>query len=58
MNICFIIDPWETLQPEEDSTMRMIYESLVRLPPKHVTRSFIKPSEPNPIIDYVLQGIK
>lgn len=30
MNICFIIDPWETLAPEEDSTLRLIRESLLR----------------------------
>ncbi len=30
MNICFIIDPWESLVPEEDSTLRIIYESLIR----------------------------
>ncbi|MCB2196359.1 MAG: glutathione synthase [Bacteroidetes bacterium] len=30
MNICFIIDPWEEINPEEDSTIRLIHESLVR----------------------------
>jgi glutathione synthase len=30
MNICFIIDPWEEINPEEDSTLRLIHESLVR----------------------------
>ena len=30
MNICFIIDPWESLAPEEDSTLRIIHESLIR----------------------------
>jgi len=30
MNICFIIDPWEDLNPEEDSTIRLIHESLIR----------------------------
>lgn len=30
MNICFIIDPWEEINPQEDSTIRLIHESLVR----------------------------
>ena len=30
MNICFIIDPWEEINPEEDSTIRLIHESLLR----------------------------
>lgn len=30
MNICFIIDPWEEINPQEDSTLRLIHESLIR----------------------------
>lgn len=30
MNICFIINPWEKLDPEEDSTLRLIHESVTR----------------------------
>ncbi|MEA1886965.1 MAG: glutathione synthase [Bacteroidota bacterium] len=30
MNICFIINPWENLDPEEDSTLRLIHECVVR----------------------------
>jgi glutathione synthase len=30
MNICFIIDPWETINPGEDSTLRLIHESVIR----------------------------
>lgn len=30
MNICFIIDPWDTVLPEEDSSLRLIHESLIR----------------------------
>ena len=30
MNICFIINPWESLDPEEDSTLRLIHESVIR----------------------------
>lgn len=30
MNICFIINLWENLEPEEDSTLRLIHESVVR----------------------------
>ncbi len=30
MNICFIIDPWDEINPEEDSTIRLIHESVVR----------------------------
>ncbi len=30
MNICFIIDPWEEINPQEDSTIRLIHESLLR----------------------------
>ena len=30
MNICFIINPWESLDPEDDSTLRLIHESVVR----------------------------
>lgn len=30
MNICFIINPWEKLDPEDDSTLRLIHESVIR----------------------------
>ncbi len=30
MNICFITDPWEKLNPDEDSTLRIINEAFVR----------------------------
>ncbi len=30
MNICFIINPWESLDPGEDSTLRLIHESVIR----------------------------
>ncbi len=30
MNICFIIDPWESLDPEADSTLRIIHEAVLR----------------------------
>jgi len=30
MNICFIIDPWEEIDPAEDSTIRLIHESAIR----------------------------
>jgi len=30
MNICFIINSWDTLSPEEDTTMRLIHESVIR----------------------------
>lgn len=30
MNICFIIDPWESIDPESDSTIRLIHESVIR----------------------------
>lgn len=30
MNFCFIIDPWETLTPETDSTLRLIHEAYKR----------------------------
>ena len=43
MNICFILDPWETLVPEKDSSLRMIHEAVSRkhivglLYPKNIT---------------------
>lgn len=30
MNICFIVDPWEKLDPESDSTLRLIHEAAER----------------------------
>ncbi|HDR67551.1 MAG TPA: glutathione synthase [Bacteroidaceae bacterium] len=30
MNICFFIDPWEKLDPENDSSLRLIHESFIR----------------------------
>jgi glutathione synthase len=30
MNICFILDPWETLEPEVDSSLRIIHEAVAR----------------------------
>lgn len=30
MNICFIIDPWESLNPESDSSLRLIHEAVLR----------------------------
>jgi uncharacterized protein (TIGR02421 family) len=33
-------------------------ERKIILPPKYITRSFIKPSEPNEIIDYILKGVR
>ncbi len=30
MNICFIIDPWEELKPDDDSTLRLMHECLIR----------------------------
>ncbi|MBI9069568.1 MAG: glutathione synthase [Salinivirgaceae bacterium] len=30
MNICFIIDKWESLNPAEDSSLRLIHEAVVR----------------------------
>lgn len=30
MNICFVIDPWETINPEDDSSIRLIHESMLR----------------------------
>jgi glutathione synthase len=30
MNICFLIDPWEEINPKDDSTLRLIHESLIR----------------------------
>ncbi|MDT8402445.1 MAG: glutathione synthase [Bacteroidales bacterium] len=30
MNICFIINPWEKLDPADDSTLRLIHESVIR----------------------------
>ena len=35
-----------------------LIERKIIIPPKHVTRSFQTPLEPNPIIDYILEGIK
>ncbi len=28
MKICFIMYPWKKVEPETDSTLRLIYESL------------------------------
>ena len=30
MNICFIMDPWENIDPETDSTIRLIHEGVKR----------------------------
>lgn len=30
MNICFILDPWDTLNPEIDSSLRIIHEAVSR----------------------------
>lgn len=30
MNICFILDPWESLDPETDSSIRLVHECVLR----------------------------
>ena len=30
MNICFIIDPWKEMDPEIESTLRLMHESIKR----------------------------
>ncbi len=35
-----------------------LIERKIIIPPKYITRSFLTPADPNPIVDYILQGIK
>ena len=30
MNICFVMDPWESIRPEKDSTLRLVMEAVRR----------------------------